>query len=177
MSYQIIQQHKEYTTPPPAGGIVGFTLPVSGWYTNYRDPTGFNTNEQVHALFKEIIEHKGVSDISICPGYPVLLKIKGRGVYAITHSAISHHDAETFARILTGSTIAATNALSGSPASGQAILYNNKIVNHDISFEDDIKKKFLAKYRYEITGASGPQKGRTFNIVLRPLSEEPPSSG
>lgn len=172
--YHIIQQHKPFTTEPPLGGIMGFSIPVSGWYTSYKDPNGFKTEDNVRELFKEIIEHKGVSDISICPGYPVMIKIKGRGVYAVTHTPITHLDAETFSRVLTGSDSASSNAMSGVPMSGQAIIYNHKIVNHDISFKEDIQEKILAKYRYEVTGVCSPVKSRTFNIILRPLGEEPP---
>lgn len=175
MTHQIITPTgKNYITPPPQYPIAGFKLPISGWYTNYKDPVTF-TKRDVGLLFAEIAEHEGVGDISIAPDYPVLLKVKGKGVYAITHRAINYDESIVFADTLAMNNVTSQTVLAGKPADGLTILTSsNEFVDERSAYNLKLNEQ-VRRYRYNMAGVITKRNMKAIHITARILSSKPVS--
>lgn len=165
-------EDKPFKTPPPDYSIVGFDLWVSGWFTNYKDPDYFSESSIV-ALFKEISEHPSVSDIIIATDYPVLLKVRDRGLYCVTRRPISADECNSFADTLSNDKLTAQNVISGTPASGLRVLTNNDVFVDEYTAYNSKRTGIVRKYRYEMTGVTTKRASKTLHIVLRPLTLDP----
>lgn len=146
------------------------------WATSYRDPKRFNEIRisEIYSLFNEISNQKNVSDIIIQPDMPVMVKVKRRGLFAITHRIIDQMEAAAMVKVLTEDPNAVSAALRGDSKSGTARVVDGELVDlHNMIEYQDMELPEKGRYRYELVGSRSYTKDSSFNMVLRPLPKEP----
>jgi len=161
---------KQYVTKAPKR-ITGSTVQALDWLTDYKDPIRFNDEKDLEALFYEISKQKNVSDIVIRPDSPICLKVKKRGLKAISHRVMDLIEAEQLVKLLTSNDSIFSEIRNGKPVSGLAKVLEN---------EDDGAAKYSAlgtrvkaRYRYEVTGCASPKNEDSFSAIIRPLPIDP----
>lgn len=164
--------------------ITGSNLVPLDRKTHYKDPVRFTSIEHLRGLFAEIANHQGISDIIILPDEPVAVKIKRKGLRAITYRILNLSECERIIALLTGDDSASIKIKAGETLSGLAKVLeqdNNEIyLAHKLSTTERTKQlaerdvqlnKF--RYRYEITGCSTASNEHAFSCIMRPLPSEP----
>lgn len=146
------------------------------WITDYKDPKRFDEirRTEIYALFNEIAHQKSISDIIIQPDMPIMVKVKRRGLFAITHRVIHQQEATSIVRVLTEDPNAVSRALQGETKSGTARVIDGDIVDlHNLQEYEDMTLPEKGRYRYELVGARSHSNDASFSMVLRPLPKEP----
>lgn len=161
---------KNYVTKAP-DVITGTSLPGLNWLTNYTDPGRFTSTAEIEALFHEISKHKDVSDIIIRPDAPVCLKIKRRGLRAITHRIMDNSECESIIRILTLNNSIMNTIRAGETVSGLAKMLASN--DDGKAIYTGVGGRMKSRYRYEVTGCAAPKSEISFSAILRPLPVDP----
>lgn len=158
--------------------IYDFKFKQAEWKTDYKDPLRFSEQRyiEVYSLFNEIAAQDSVSDIIISPYLPVLIKIKRRGLIAITKRPLDMREAEEVLKIITANPNTLSLVRSGECVSGLALMLENQVVDLFSAKEyTEFKHERKTRYRYEVVGSSSIESDMGFSIVLRPLPPEPKS--
>lgn len=146
------------------------------WLTDYKDPKRFDEirSHEIYALFNEIAHQDDVSDIIIQPDMPIMIKVKRKGLFAITHRIIDQLEATSMVKVLTEDANAVSRALQGESKSGTARVIDGEMVDlHNMKELEDVILPEKGRYRYELVGSRSYSKDASFNMVLRPLPKEP----
>lgn len=167
---QTRSRERNYVTKAPET-ITGTSIPALDWLTNYTDPSRFSKTEEIEALFHEISKHKDVSDIIIRPDAPVCLKIKRRGLRAITHRIMDNGECESVIRILTLNNSIMNAIRAGETVSGLAKILSS--TDDGKAIYADSGGRMKSRYRYEVTGCASPKSEVSFSAILRPLPVDP----
>lgn len=167
---QTRSQERNYITKAPSS-ITGTSIPGLNWLTKYKDPARFSRTEEIEALFHEISKHKDVSDIIIRPDAPICLKIKRRGLRAITHRVMDNGECESVIRILTLNNSIMNTIRAGETVSGLARVLSS--TDEGKAIYSDSGGRMKSRYRYEVTGCASPTSEKAFSAILRPLPVDP----
>lgn len=152
----------------PVHYIAGSDLPSTGWYSDYKDPTTFNTIEDIRALFGEIDLHKNISDIHVKSGSPITVKIKREGLKAITQRCLDHTEALFICQKLTGDPAILSRITTGLPISGLAQVIDRANFNVTSGILDSKNR-----YRYELVACSSIEEEKGVSMIMRPLPPMP----
>ncbi|OOR88640.1 hypothetical protein B0181_07950 [Moraxella caviae] len=173
-SHDILEEHEEVAAVTSNAAA---DLPKLPWLTNYQDPQLFKEGElqPIYALFNEISHQKNVSDVIISPGLPVIIKVKRKGLFAITKRTLDYLEAASLVRVITNNQHAISTVKEGMPLSGIGRLIQGDVVDLHAA-ETYVEYAFQRKtrYRYEIVGSSSAEQESSFSMVLRPIPSEPP---
>lgn len=151
-------------------------LETLDWVTEYRDPDRFDELRvaEIYSLFNEIAHQKSISDIIIQPDMPIMVKVKRKGLFAITHRQIDQMEATSMLKVLTEDPNAVSRALQGESKSGTARILDGELVDlHNMEEYKDVPMPEKGRYRYELVGARSYSRDSSFSMVLRPLPKEP----
>ncbi|MGP5057665.1 ATPase, T2SS/T4P/T4SS family [Psychrobacter celer] len=170
VAIQTRSQERNYVTKAPSS-ITGTSIPALDWLTQYKDPARFSRSEEIEALFHEISKHKDVSDIIIRPDAPICLKIKRRGLRAITHRIMDNGECESIIRILTLNNSIMNTIRAGETVSGLARILSS--TDDGKAIYSDSGGRMKSRYRYEVTGCASPKSEVSFSAILRPLPVDP----
>ena len=100
--------------------ITGSYIRALDWITDYEDPVRFNEEKELEGLFYEISKQRNVSDIIIRPDSPICVKIKGKGLKAVTHRVMDLIESEHLVKLLTANDSIFSEIRNGKPVSGLA---------------------------------------------------------
>ena len=151
--------------------ITGSYIRALDWITDYEDPVRFNEEKELEGLFYEISKQRNVSDIIIRPDSPICVKIKGKGLKAVTHRVMDLIESEHLVKLLTANDSIFSEIRNGKPVSGLAKV----LENHDDGKAkySDLGTRVKARYRYEVTGCTSPKNEDSFSAIIRPLPIDP----